>query len=291
MRFALAAFVATLLSSGARAEEKSFDSNGVKIAYLDEGQGEVVVLLHGFSASAPEMWTMMPFASVQFLPSLKDYRVIAPDFRGHGKSDKPHDPKKYGKEMSEDIVRLLDHLKVKKAHVLGYSMGAFIAGRLLVDHPDRLLSVTFGGGGPVMQPPKELKSLIDATAESLEKGKGIAPLIIALTPEGQPKPTQAEAEGFSALVLGGKDQKALAAVLRGQDSFEVTEAKLKANKVPVQFIYGSLEAAPLKEVVTAAKKVMPKAEVVVIEKGDHGTTFTAPEFRKAVLDFIKANKE
>jgi pimeloyl-ACP methyl ester carboxylesterase len=286
MRYAITVLVAIFLSPVVRAEEKTFDSNGVKINYLDEGKGEVVVLLHGFGGSAEEHWAKSPF-----LPALKDYRVLALDHRGHGKSDKPHDPKKYGKEMAEDVVRLLDHEKVKKAHVVGYSMGAFVAGKVLASHPDRLLSVTFGGGGPLFQPPKEFKSVVEATAESLEKGKGIGPLIISLTPEGQKPPTADEAAAFSALYLGGKDQKALAAVLRGQSGWEVTEAELKANKVPVQFVYGDREAAFLKDRIAASKKLLPKADAVVIEKADHGSAAAAPEFRKAVLDFLKANKE
>src|SRR4051812_31554365 len=116
MRYAVAVLASVLLWSGARAEEKTFDSNGVKVAYLDEGQGEPVVLLHGFGASSEEMWTKMPLATTQFVSALKGYRVLAVDFRGHGKSDKPHDPKMYGAEMAEDVVRLLDHLKIKKAH-------------------------------------------------------------------------------------------------------------------------------------------------------------------------------
>src|SRR5687768_4398772 len=143
------------------------------------------------------MWTKMPFATTQFLPVLaKDYRVLAIDFRGHGKSDKPHDPKAYGKEMAEDVVRLLDHLKVRKAHVVGYSMGAVVAGRLLASHPDRLLSVTFGGAGPQFRPPRELTAVIEATAESLEQRKGITPLVVALAPDGGPKPTPEQAAGF-----------------------------------------------------------------------------------------------
>jgi pimeloyl-ACP methyl ester carboxylesterase len=293
MRYAVAVLAFALFSPTVRAQEKvkTFDAGGVKITYLDEGSGEAVVLLHGFSASAEEMWTKIPFAPTQFLPELaKQYRVIAPDFRGHGGSDKPHDPKKYGAEMAEDVVRLLDHLKVKKAHVVGYSMGAMIAGKFLVTHPDRLLSVTFGGAAPLLPQPKG-SPVLAATVESLEKGKGITPLIVALTPDGEKGPTAEVAAAFSELFLKGKDQKALAAVLRGFPGLEVTEAELKANKVPVQFVYGNREASFLKDAIAAARKVMPKAGEVVIEKGDHGSTFTTPEFRKAVLAFLKANKE
>lgn len=291
MRFAVAAVAAAFLAFTARADEGTFDSAGVKIAYLDEGKGEAVVLLHGFAGSAEETWTKVPYARTQFLPALKDYRVLALDHRGHGKSDKPHDPKQYGREMAEDVVRLLDHAKVKKAHVVGYSMGAMVAGRLLVSHPDRLLSVTFGGGGPLVSPPKAFTDTLDATAESLEKGNGIGPLVIALTPEGQDKPGPEQAAAFSALFLGKKDQKALAAVLRGRTGWEVTEAELKANRVPVQFVYGSREIAALKDIVAASKKALPKAGLVVVENGDHGGTFTTPEFRMAVVEFLKARKE
>jgi pimeloyl-ACP methyl ester carboxylesterase len=232
----------------------------------------------------------MPFAQTQLLPELaKEYRVIAPDMRGHGKSDKFHDPQKYGKELAEDVVRLLDHLKVRKAHVVGYSMGAAVAGKVLAEHPDRLLSVTFGGGGPFFRQPPWFAAARAATAESLEGGKGIGPLMAALTPEGQPKPGPERVAAVSAMFLLGKDPKALAAALRGQSGLAVTEEQLKASPVPVRFVYGSLD--PLKELAAASKAVLPGADVVVVEKGDHMTTGAGPEFRKAVLEFLKAHKE
>src|SRR5439155_4720135 len=119
-----------------------------------------------------------------------NYRVIALDNRGHGQSGKPHDPKKYGKEMAEDSIRLLDHLKIKKAHVIGYSMGAMIVGNLLANHPDRLLSATLGGAG-VLRTSSNME-FFAALGNSLEKDKSIAPLIEFLTPAGQPKPSAQE---------------------------------------------------------------------------------------------------
>jgi pimeloyl-ACP methyl ester carboxylesterase len=285
MRYAATLAVALLFLPPLQAQPKSFVSGGVRVSYLDQGEGEAVVLLHGFTSSAEEaMSAAMPGGRAP-----EGYRVLAPDQRGHGRSDKPHDPSKYGTEMVEDVVRLLDHARVKKAHVVGYSMGAFVAGKLLIRHPDRLLSVTFGGGGPLCQPPPALIKGLDDTADSLAKGKGIGPLILALTPPGQPKPNTVEVWALNQMILGRNDQKALAAVLRGQAGWHVTPAELKANRVSVQFVYGSREVPGLTDVIAQAKRVVPGAGDVVVKNGDHAGTFATPEFRQAVVSFLRAN--
>src|SRR6516225_11708196 len=110
----------------AAADSQFFDSNGVKIRYLVEGKGEPVLLIHGFTAGIEMQWALPGIIK----ELAKDYRVIALDNRGHGRSDKPHDAKKYGMEMVNDAIRLMDHLKIKKAHVVGYSMGAMITSKL-----------------------------------------------------------------------------------------------------------------------------------------------------------------
>ena len=92
------------------AEDQYFDSNGVKIHYVVEGAGEPVVLVHGFTANIQLQWGMPGIIT----KLAKDYQVIALDNRGHGKSDKPHDPEKYGPEMINDVIRLMDHLNIKK---------------------------------------------------------------------------------------------------------------------------------------------------------------------------------
>ena len=133
--------VVLAVSTGARAEDKYFDSAGVKIHYTIDGQGPPVVLVHGFTASIQVQWGL-PGIITKLKP---DYKVIALDNRGHGRSDKPHDPKLYGPESVNDVVRLLDHLKIEKAHVVGYSMGAFMTNYLVATHPSRVLTATLGG--------------------------------------------------------------------------------------------------------------------------------------------------
>jgi pimeloyl-ACP methyl ester carboxylesterase len=269
------------------AEEFFFDSSGVKIRYLTAGGGEAVVLLHGFAARA-EMWDG---AKTKLFSDLaKHYRVIAIDCRGHGKSGKPHDPKLYGKEMWGDVVRLLDHLKIEKAHVIGYSMGAEIAGHLLVEHPDRLLSVTLAGGVPSFEPTKESLHVKELAATSLEEDKGIGAALIAGTPAGSPKPTPEMANAISRAIIGNQDQKALAASVRGAKDLHVTEAQLKANRVPCLVVYGSKDGqAAVRARYDRVAKLLG-AQVQVIDGGDHGSTYGMPAFLEAVRVFLETTR-
>src|SRR5438477_11822838 len=108
--------------------DQYFDSNGVRIRYVVAGAGEPVVLIHGWSADAGMWQPLMDDLS-------RDHQVIALNCRGHGKSGKPHNPARYGMEMTGDVTRLLDHLGIKRAHIAGYSMGGSIVIKLLSEHP------------------------------------------------------------------------------------------------------------------------------------------------------------
>jgi pimeloyl-ACP methyl ester carboxylesterase len=218
MRQLLAALFIFLIPVAVRSDEPrpqshSFDSGGVRIHYVTLGNdgGEPVVLIHGFTGSS-ENWPQV------FKVLNKDYRVIALDCRGHGQSDKPHDAAKYGLEMIEDVVRLLDHLKIKKAHVVGYSMGAGIALQLAVRHPERLRSAVLGGNG---MPAPGAGQFYNSIAESLEQDKGFGPLIMAIHPKDQPKLSDEQIKQISAYILAKNDGKALAAVMRGMTAKEM----------------------------------------------------------------------
>ncbi|HEX3147770.1 MAG TPA: alpha/beta hydrolase [Gemmataceae bacterium] len=121
----------------------SFKSKDVKIVYATRGTGQPVVLIHGWLSSAGINWELPGISAAL----AKDFRVIEMDVRGHGLSDKPKKEEAYGPELVEDVVRLLDHLKIEKAHIVGYSMGGIIAGNFTVKHPGRVLSLTLGGMG------------------------------------------------------------------------------------------------------------------------------------------------
>jgi pimeloyl-ACP methyl ester carboxylesterase len=266
------------------AEHHTFDSDGVKIHYLTEGEGEPVLLIHGFTASAPTQW-MGPGI---FQKLAQDYRVIALDNRGHGKSDKPHDPEKYGIEMVRDSIRLLDHLDIKKAHIVGYSMGGFITLKLITEYPERVQSATLGGAGWNRPDDEQLIDWTNELAESLEQGTGIAPLIRRLTPEGQPKPSDDQIALMNQFVLASNDAKALAAVIRGMRGLTVQEEKIKEIRLPVLSLIGSKD--PLKQGVDLLSGVMGDGlKVTVIEDTDHMTAYGRKQFVEALGEFLKAH--
>jgi pimeloyl-ACP methyl ester carboxylesterase len=279
----LAVCVGLLLVADARgAEAKSFHSNGVKLHYIVEGEGEPVVLVHGFAVNCQLQWVR----SGIFKDLAKDYQVIALDNRGHGQSEKPHDPKKYGKEIVEDIVRLLDHLEIKRAHIVGYSMGAFVTLKLVTTYPERVLSATLGGAGRHVEGDERW---LEELAESLENGKGFVPLLARLQPVGRPKPPEADLKLRSLVIGAMNDTKACAALVRSYKELMVVDDHLKANKIPALALVGSLD--PLKEGVDLLKGQMACLTVEVIEGGDHMNAFLYPDFTRKLRDFLDKHKQ
>jgi pimeloyl-ACP methyl ester carboxylesterase len=134
----LPGFTRLIAQSSSPTGDQFFNSNGVRIRYIVAGNGEPVIFIHGFASNAG-MWEAIV---TDLSPT---YATIALDCRGHGRSDKPHEPRRYGIEMVNDVVRLMDHLGIKKAHIAGYSMGGAIVMKMLVEHPDRFLTAIVGG--------------------------------------------------------------------------------------------------------------------------------------------------
>jgi pimeloyl-ACP methyl ester carboxylesterase len=189
---------------------RTFDAKGVKISFADQGKGEPVVLIHGWLASGWLNWDLPGITG----RLARDHRVIVVDLPGHGLSDKPTNDEAYGLELVEDIVRLLDHCKIKKAHLVGYSMGGLVTAKLLATHPDRVLSATLGGMGWLRQGGPEQKFFAGS----------------------------------------GKDGKPVGVCFRGCANLALTKEEIKSIRVPVVILFGDhdnlqkLYAEPLKQV-------------------------------------------
>jgi pimeloyl-ACP methyl ester carboxylesterase len=287
LTLALIAVFAPFARAQAPADDKFFDSKGVKIRYVDVGRGEPVVLIHGFSSSIEANW-----GQTRVIDALaRDYRVVAFDVRGHGKSDKPHDPASYGLNVVEDVTRLMDHLHLAKAHIVGYSMGGAIAGKFIVLHPERAISAVFGGSAPRVNWPAQAEKDARELAESLEQGHGMRPLILRLAPPNEPKPSDETIEQQSRAILGRNDPLALAAVQRGNKDQAVTIFEVRALKMPLLAVVGS--ADPIKAAVDTLKTFKSDLNVVVIDGATHSGPRGAPgrpEFVAAVRDFLTAHR-
>lgn len=261
-----------------RVRGRFFDAAGVRIHYTDEGSGEPVILVHGLAVNADINWRYPGI--IRRLR--REYRVIAMDMRGHGLSGKPYEASAYGVEMVEDIVRLMDHLGIPRAHVAGYSMGGFITLKLLMLHPDRLLSANIGGAGWYrLDTPK--MSILRDLQESLARGNGFIPLVRALEPTPNPSPIKVWLVNAAIELIS--DMQAMRALVAAFTELEVTEEQLRANAVPALVAVGS--ADPLRDAVDNLNGVIANARVLYIEGADHATTMFRSEFRNSLLGLIR----
>ena len=190
----------------------------------------------------------------------EDYRVIAFDARGHGKSGKPHQVSAYGSEMSQDIIRLLDHLNIEKAHIMGYSMGTRILGKLMPSHPNRFLTAILGGFTLRWNWNQNDQKAVEKRSENLLNN-----------------PPQR-------LLDKGQDIQALATLLLGFRELAVTDQDLRSVQIPTLAIIGSKD--PNLSRVNEFKILMPKMDVVIIDGATHRTAHRQPEFVEAVRAFM-----
>jgi pimeloyl-ACP methyl ester carboxylesterase len=232
-----------------RHEDRSFDSNGVRIRYQINGQGPPVVLIHGFGETL-ERWHSAGVVSALS----PHFQVITFDVRGHGRSDKPRDRQSYGTELAADIDRLLGHLSVPKAHIVGYSMGSLVALDFAILHQERALSVVLGGAG--WNPPEALDEF-SQQAEAFEQGR--------------------------MQTRNADEAKALAALLRGLRG--LSEQEVRRINVPMAAVIGSNDH--FMPNVRRLARVLPSVKVVVINGADHATALSHPGFSSALLAFLR----
>lgn len=245
----------------------SFDSNGIAIAFDDIGEGPPILLVHGFAASRVTNWKL---AGWYDRLGKAGRRVIALDCRGHGESDKPHDAAAYGAEnMGGDVVRLMDHLAIERADLMGYSMGGIISTWLLMNQPDRFESVVLGGigGGTIRMESVDRRDVADALA---------AP--------GRVEGVSAVARGFRAFAESqGGDLVALAECMRALHR-PVDPSELGQVDKPVLVVVG--EKDDLVGDPRPLAGAIPGAELVVIPGKDHLTAVPHELYKAAVVRFL-----
>lgn len=245
----------------------TFDSAGVKIAYLDEGSGDPVLLIHGFASNATVNWVDTGWTR-QLLRA--GFRVIAIDNRGHGQSEKLYALEDYGAPlMADDADRLLAHLGLARADVVGFSMGARIAAFLALRHPDRVRRVVFGGlGGNMIRPMA-----------------GTGPIAAALEAPSLDDVTNPTARTFRLFAEQTKsDLKALAACIRSARE-PITAVDLARLQMPVLVAVGDQDviAGPAGDLA----KLIARGEALVIAGRDHMRSVGDRAHKDGVVEFLK----
>jgi pimeloyl-ACP methyl ester carboxylesterase len=244
----------------------SFKNGDVEIAYLDEGAGEPIVLVHGFAATKEVNWVQPEWFSTL---NRAGRRAIALDNRGHGASSKLYDPAAYHSAvMADDVRALLDNLKIERADIMGYSMGARITAFLAVNHADRVRSAILGGLGVHLVAGVGLP---DSIAEAFE-----APLLSDVqSPTGHMFRTFAEQTK--------SDLKALAACIRGSRQ-TLTREQVGAIRAPVLIAVGTKDQ--LAGSAQALAALIPGARVLDIPNRDHMLAVGDKVYKAGVIDFL-----
>lgn len=252
---------------------QQFSSDGVTIAYIDlvptgEANGDTVVLVHGFASNH-----MINWVNTQWTKTLTHagYRVVALDNRGHGMSEKLYDPAAYSSQiMAEDVARLMEHLHLKQADVMGYSMGARISAHLAQAHPDKVRSLLIGGLGI---------HLIEGVGLPL----GIADAMEARAVEDLSDPMQRMFRAFAEATKS--DLKALAACIRGSRQ-TMTAADLAEIGMPVLVSVGTND--PVAGAGQPLAALFPHGQAFDIVGRDHNLAVGDRSHKQAVLDFLRA---
>jgi pimeloyl-ACP methyl ester carboxylesterase len=246
----------------------SFHNGAVEIAYLDEGEGDPILLVHGFASSKNVNWVYPTWVS-----ELKKNgrRVIAFDNRGHGDSGKLYDAAEYEIGiMAGDISALMDHLDIERADVMGYSLGSRMTAVMALREPQRLRSAILGGIGI---------GLIEGGGP----GENVAEALEAPSLDDVTDPVGRTFRAFADQTRS--DRRALAACLRGSRRL-MTRQEAAAIRVPALIAVGTSD-----EIAGSAQalgKIIPAAEVLDIPNRDHMRAVGDKVYKTGVLDFLSS---
>ncbi len=244
----------------------SFANGEVEIAYLDEGDGDSIVLVHGFASTKEVNWLHPGWIATL---TREGRRVIALDNRGHGASGKPYDPSAYhSATMADDVRALLDHLKIERADVMGYSMGARITAFLAVNHPGRVRSAILGGLGIRLV---DGVGLPESIADALE-----APSL-----DDVRDPTGRVFRIFADQTKS--DLRALAACIRGSRQ-TLGRTEVAAIRAPVLVAVGTKDQVAGSASDLAA--LIPGARALDIPDRDHMLAVGDKVYKAGVIDFL-----
>jgi len=243
-----------------------FSYQGVDIAYSMAGVGDPVVLIHGFASNHHTNW-----GNTGWINKLVQHgkQVIALDLRGHGNSTKFHSPADYHPHlMGEDVIRLMDHLQIERADIIGYSMGSWISSHLMILYAERVNAVVLGGAGD------------NILLNFNNRTESVARSLTTPNPDEKTQPFLRDLREFAELL--GNDLRALAACTRGL--YRAGLPELGQSSRPVLLITGEADdvaGSPYK-----FAELIPGAQTILVPSCDHLTALIRNAFKIEVLKFL-----
>lgn len=250
--------------------------DGVEVAYEDRpaptntGQGggkATAVLVHGFASNRTEMWGRTGWLGAF---ERKGWRVVAPDLRGHGESDKPHDSSLYGRaRLAADVVGLIERLELGAVLLMGYSLGAQVALEAALTRPDLVSDLVLGGvGGRLLQPNTGVSAAMAEAMEADDPATIAEPLLRSFRQFADEQ---------------GEDRLALAACVRAR-SEPLTAERVSSLRAPTLVVAGQrdqLAGSP-----DALAEAVPGARAATLPGCDHFSAIPHALYKASVFDWL-----
>ena len=285
-RFGLLLAFVFVVAPAAHAQDAGqfFDSNGVRIHYVDQGEGEPVVLVHGFLG-----FLRRELGGTGHHGGARDRRV------SRDRLGLPGSRSEWQASGSRTVwvgngpgcSAPARSSECRACACRGLRHGGLITNKLRASHPERLLTATLGGAGWSGENGEESLSFGEL-AEALDKSD-LSPLLRALAPPGESEPTAAAIATTNAGVFANNDPKALAAVIRGFPQLsQIAADNLRANTVPTLALVGDRD--PLIAGVELLASVMSNLDVVEIPGATHMTAFSDAVFIENLVEFLDKHK-
>jgi pimeloyl-ACP methyl ester carboxylesterase len=252
----------------ASAPDQFFLSGSARLRFREVGSGEPVVLVHGLTRQL-EHWAGVGDSLA------RDHRVIVFDLRGHGQSTRFNETRYFGEELANDVVRLLDHLRLPHAHLIGHSLGAAVAANVAARYPTRVASASLIAG-PFREDTGSFNRDDDGFVADIETGVGARRFLQWLFPGT----SDSVATSFSQEMMSRNDPATVGATMRSMGSLMVPRTKASVIRAATLVAVGDRD--PLQDHSRTLSSWWPRARLVVVPGADHGNVIQRRELMAAI---------
>ena len=255
--------------------------NGISLEYLDRGEGEVILLLHGLGSTKAD-WDL------QLEPFSEEFRIIAPDLRGHGNSSKPEKKEAYGiPECAEDMKLLLDELGISKCMLVGFSMGGAVAFEMAVRYESMISKMVIVNTAPDFNALGEMGEQMIKERTEMLRSQGMNAMAEKVAEGMFPEDVQKPLRDAFYQRASANDLEAYYNSFITLMDWGIGE-KVKNIEVPSLVVASDMDYTPV-ELKESYTKKMKNARLVVIRNSRHGVTMDQPEqFNEALLKFFRS---